>query len=445
MSQTGFIVAIDLGTSNIVGVVGRKNEHNIISVMAHAAIPSGNAIRRGLVYNIEETGALVLRLKTMLENKLNKKIGKAYISLAGQSLHTVEYSEMRQMRGAEIITEELVNRLRKATEKYRPELKKCYAIADVEYLVDEKPEKNPVGVTCSEIEANYQLIVGRPNLISNIEKSVYDKAKLQVADYVVGPLACANIALTEEDKQLGCAFIDFGAGTTTVSIYKEGILRRMVVIPFGGKNITRDICELSFIESEAEQYKIKFGKAKSQKDAPALSSPFSKKKEENLEELNHVIQMRLNELVANIKEQIKQSGYEDELRAGLIITGGASQLEGLPSYLSDKLKMEVRKVSAQNKYINNASEIVSNPAYAQVLGVLLAGDGDCEEIVVETYEDDIKETKETPIKKQSRSIWGAKVNRGTRSNKSETKTGGGFGKGLFEKIDKMFFEEDDDE
>ncbi len=444
MSQTGFIVAIDLGTSNIVGVVGRKNEHNVISIMAHAAIPSGNAIRRGLVYNIEETGAQVLRLKTILENKLNKKIGKAYISIAGQSLHTIEYSEMRQLRGAEIVTEELISRLRKATEKYRPELKRCYAIADVEYLLDEKPEKNPVGITCSEIEANYQLIVGRPNLISNIEKSVCDKAKLQVADYVVGPLACANIALTEEDKQLGCVFLDFGAGTTTMSVYKEGILRRMVVIPFGGKNITRDICELSFIESEAEQYKIKFGKAKSQKDAPALSSPFSKKKDVDMEELNHVIIMRMNELVANIHEQIKLSGYEDELRAGIIITGGASQLTNLPHYLSEKLKMEVKKVSAQNKYINNAAEIVSDPAYTQVLGVLLAGDNDCEEVVVESYEEKF-EIKEESDKKHSRSIFGGKGNRGTRRTKSETKTGGGFGKGLFDKFDKFFSEEEDDE
>ena len=134
--------------------------------------------------------------------------------------------------------------------------------------------KNPVGVACSTIEAEYQVVVGRPNLALNIEKTITDKGRLQIAGLVVGPLASAAIALTEEEKELGCAFIDFGAGTTALSIYKGGILRRMVTIPFGGRNITRDIAELNFVESDAEQYKIKFGKARKAVKARLSPLPF---------------------------------------------------------------------------------------------------------------------------------------------------------------------------
>src|SRR5690606_29405448 len=198
-------------------------------------------------------------------------------------------------------------------------------VADVEYYIDDKPERNPVGVTGSQIEAGFELIVGRPNLMHNIEKSIKAKSELEIAGYVVGPVASAAIALTDEEKELGCAFIDFGAGTTTLSVYKEGILRRMVVIPFGGRSITKDICALNFTENDAEQLKIKFGKAMETHEGPLFTSPFSSKPDIDLAELNKVIGMRLDEIIANIREQISLSGYEEQLGAGVVITGDASQ------------------------------------------------------------------------------------------------------------------------
>src|SRR5690606_36072490 len=180
-------------------------------------------------------------------------------------------------------------------------------VADVEYYIDDKPERNPVGVTGSQIEAGFELIVGRPNLMHNIEKSISAKTELEIAGYVVGPTAVAAIALTDEEKELGCAFLDFGAGTTTLSVYKEGILRRMVVIPFGGRNITRDICALNFTDNDAEQDNIKFGKALETHEGPLFTAPFSSKPDVDLAERNHVIVMRLDELIANIREHISLS------------------------------------------------------------------------------------------------------------------------------------------
>ena len=392
MTQSGFVAVIDLGTSSIKGVVGRKNENGVISIMASGTIDSGNSIRRGMVYNIEQAGANVQKLVRMLENSISHKIGRVYVSLAGQSLHTLEFNEMKQLSSG-MVTVEVVNQLRKAAEKFQPEMKRNYRVADVEYYIDDKPERSPVGVTGSQIEAGYELIVGRPNLLANIQKSISSKTELEIADYIVGATASAEIALNEEEKELGCGFLDFGAGTTTLIVYKNGILRRMVVIPFGGKNLTKDICALNFTENDAEQLKIKFGKAFENQDGPLFSSPFSSKPDIDLAELNKVIGMRLDEIIANIKEQIDLSGYEGQLGAGLIITGGASQLRNLDIYLTQKLKLSVRKAAAKKTLINNAPELINDPSYTQVLGMLLSAEEDCGQVLVESYDDEGDENR----------------------------------------------------
>lgn len=448
MTQSGFIVVIDLGTSKIKGVVGRKNENGVISILASSSIDSGNSIRRGMVYNIEQAGANVHKLVMMLENSLERRIGKVYVSLSGQSLHTLEFSEMLRISSG-VVTEEEVNRLRKSAEKFQPELKRNYRIADVEYYIDDKPEPSPVGVTGSEIEAGFKLIVGRPNLLVNIEKSITAKTNLEIVDYIVGPMASASIALNDEEKELGCAFLDFGAGTTTLSVYKGGILRRMVVIPFGGKNLTKDICALNFTENDAEQLKIKFGKAFESQDGPMFLSPFSSKPDVDLTELNKVIGMRLDEITANIKEQIVLSGYEGQLGAGLIITGGASQLKNLDLYLTQKLKMPVRRASAKKTSINNSPDLMHDPAFTQALGMLLFGEESCEMVKPEPVEYD-----DEGDGRSGSSGWFGSIGRNTKAEKKTKgprkdkkpkpeKQEGGF----FSKMEDVFggiFSEDDE-
>ena len=150
-----------------------------------------------MVYNIEQAGANVQKLVMMLENSISRKIGRVYVSLAGQSLHTLEFNEMKQLSSG-MVTEEVVNQLHKAAEKFQPEMKRNYRVADVEYYIDDKPERSPVGVTGSQIEAGFELIVGRPNLLTNIQKSIASKTEQKIADYIVGAPASAEMALTEE-------------------------------------------------------------------------------------------------------------------------------------------------------------------------------------------------------------------------------------------------------
>ncbi len=428
MIQSGFIAAIDLGTSKITGVVGRKNEDNVISVLACETIPSNRCIRRGLVYNIEETGAKVRKLISLLENKLNRKISKVYVSIAGQSLHAITHTVSKQLSSSGIVTEGVIDQMRKEAEKFMPDMSKRYEIADVEYIINEKSELQPVGVTTTHIEANYQMIVGRPNIIANIDKSIIGKANLQIAGYVVGPLASAEISLNENEKELGCAFIDFGAGTSSLSIYKGGKLRYMVVIPFGGATITRDICDLNFIESDAELYKVKFGKTHETTESGFFNS-FASKPDIDLPTLNHVIELRLQEIVDNVAEQIKLSGYENQLGAGLVITGGASQLKNMELFLKENLNMSVRKASAKKLFINNYPELANDPSLTQALGLLLSGWENCEEQIVGPAPQEEEEKPEVkPIKKP----------------KSTTKKKSG---GFLSKVENMFggiFDDEDD-
>ena len=138
-----------------------------------------------------------------------------------------------------------------------------------EYLIDNHLETNPVGTFCSDIEANLKLIIGRPSIKKNIERCLFERSKMQIAGYIISAQATAAALLTSNEKSLGCALIDFGAGTTTLSIYKDDLLRYMITIPFGGKNITKDIGTLNVLDTDAEKLKIAFGSA--------ISTPITEK------------------------------------------------------------------------------------------------------------------------------------------------------------------------
>ncbi|HZJ79663.1 MAG TPA: cell division protein FtsA [Dysgonamonadaceae bacterium] len=406
MIESGFIAAIDLGTSKITGIVARKNDDNVISVLACETTKSGNSIRRGLVYNIKETNANVRKVISKLENKLitnnlGGKIAKVYVSVAGQSLHTVQHTVSKQLSSTGIVTDNVIEQMHKEAKDFKPDMSELYNIADVEYIINGKAESKPVGVTAEAIDANYQMIVGRPNIVTNIDKSIKENVGLEIAGYVVGPLASANIALDEDEKELGCAFIDFGAGATSLSIFKEGKLRYMVVIPFGGATITKDVSELNLVEKDAEEHKIMYGKIDEPKDSNLSKSSTDKTTEKNLDfsKLLHVIEMRVQEIVENIEAQINASGYKDKLGAGLIITGGASQLKNLDLYLEKKLGMSVRKASAKRTYVNNFPELANDPSYTQALGLLLYGKVNCEEQVVKEVVGEGVDNKEVKRKK----------------------------------------------
>lgn len=394
MEQSGFIVGIDLGTSKIVGVLGRKNEQGVISILASESIPSDSSVRYGVIYNIDEVAGKIKKLINLLENKVGKKIGKAYVSIAGKSLRAVEHVETKFLDGTTPITFAVLDGMEQQAKLNKPDFYTNYSVLAPEYYLDGKYEEDPLEKVASTIEGHYRLVIGRPNIKANLIKSISEKAKIEIAGFIVGPVAAGALGLDEEDRQKGCAFVDFGAGTTTLSIYKGGLLRYMTVIPFGGRTITKDIQELGFVYDSAETYKKRYGKLGKDKNKPVTDiAP-----DVDLRELNKVIQLRQDEIILNVLNQIKESGYGDQLDAGIIITGGASQMEGLVDYLSEKSQMPVKKAVAKRVYINNAAELLQNPSYTQVLSLLIFANENCEKKEVVIPQEEIKPiVQEVPV------------------------------------------------
>jgi cell division protein FtsA len=280
---------------------------------------------------------------------LSPGIKKIYVGIGGQSLRTEYYSVKKEING--LITEETLGYLRHECEQYEPELAEILEIVSPEYYVDGSLAANPKGVICKEIEAKFQLVLGRPSLKNFLKKSI-EEAGIEIAGFIISPLATAEVALTKREKELGCALVEFGAGVTYLSVYKSGLLKQLVTIPLGGNVITKDLCDLKVPEAEAEALKIKEGNA-------IMESG----KEEQL--LDTIVEARINEIIANVVEQINQSGYAPELSEGIIITGGGSLLKNLDNLISQKTGKTVRMAP------------VEDPTQACILGLLTLGKENC--------------------------------------------------------------------
>ncbi|MCP9610742.1 cell division protein FtsA [Coprobacter tertius] len=402
MEPDNYIVAIELGTSKIVGVIGHKNENGVLSVLAIDKEDSAGCIKRGCIQNVEEAAARVKKIIAKLENRIiPDKIDKVYVGIGGQSVRTIDHSVRRQLPEDTQVTETLINALHSESRSYPIFNSEIMDVVPNEYMVDNHIEAKPVGAFCSEIQANLKLIIGRPSIKKNIIRCLTERLKMPVAGYIISAKATASALLTSEERNLGCALIDFGGGTTTLSIYKDDFLRYMITIPFGGKNITRDICSLNVLEGDAEKLKIAFGSA--------INNPITEKGIKQLgiegldsskikyQDLCHVIEARIEEIVENVIDQIDASGYGDQLSAGIIITGGASQLRELPELLRQKTGMEVKRGTLPKniQFVNRAE--AGNPAYAQAIGLLLLGTENCvrkvePETISETQKNVKKET-----------------------------------------------------
>lgn len=383
METNNYIAAIDLGTSKIIGIIGSKDTEGKLTVHAIEKEDSAGSIKRGCIQNVEEAASRIKKIISKLENRISEKIEKVYVSIGGQSLHTVDHSVNRQLHEDTQITEELISSILKECSELPVYNAEIVEILPTEYQVDNRLETNPKGIFCSDIRANLKLIVARPSLKKNLNRCLVERVKIGVAGYLAAPLASAAAALTENEKNLGCVLIDFGAETTTVTIYKDNFLRYIMTIPFGGRNITRDICSLNVLEQDAERLKIAYGHAMS------LPGEDSRNMQEmNLEgvdsskikyqTLARVIEARIEEIVENVIAQIEKSGYAKHLSAGIIITGGASQLKALPELLRQKTGMDIkRSLGRKDVVFVNKSEAVFNPAYMQAIGLLLLGTENC--------------------------------------------------------------------
>lgn len=379
--MTDYIVAIDLGTSHITGIVGEKGADGTFSIVAYETENSDSCIRRGIIYNRDNTAARVRRLLKKLESHLKGDyIDKVYVGIGGQSLHTIDHIEMKEIAEGAAVTQEDVDLLKKQCEDYKPDLKDVLAIAPAVYYLDGRKDSHPVGVPCRQFEARYKLVIGRTSIRRDIEKSIRELAEKEIADIFVSPLALADAMLSTEEKELGCALIDFGSGVTSVTIYKNGDLLRMSVIPLGGRLITSDITSLQLTEAEAESLKIEYGSAILSKETEEESIRVDvedSNREIMLKDLNTIVEGRVRETVENVFARINEVIDVKSLGSGIVIAGGASELKNLPELMREKCKVKVRHSAIRGGLVRGADDMLGNPQYMMAISLMLKGTEPC--------------------------------------------------------------------
>ena len=370
------IAALDLGTSKSIAFVAEKEYSGKLSVLHTETLPSNQAIRRGRVYNSEGTSDIISKLIRKLNNNLSSPIEKIYVGIGGQSLRTQLFRTEKAVEN-ETVSRQLLESLKEKAQQYRPELDENLGVISCEYYADGQLVSNPQGTVASNVEARFQLIVGNPCLKGNLEKILKEK-EIVVASYFISPLATAEAALTSVEKERGCALVEWGEGVTYLSIYKNNALQYMATIPLGGLTITKDIRSLNVSETEAEALKIKYGSAISDlnnKEEVPVNEELNSPRKIELKDLNWIIEARVDEIVKNIWNQIRTSGYSQMLDAGIVITGGGALLRNLPQFIRNQIGKEVR-LAHPTVWINQI-ETQSSPADSCVVGLAILGKENC--------------------------------------------------------------------
>lgn len=341
------IVAFEIGSSHIKGAVGIVDESGNINIVAVEEAPLVGCVRYGCVLNVEETGNRILEMKRKLENHATVsplKIAGAFVSLGGRSLASYPVETSRVLGDETEITKEIVKQLMDQAKSCCVTEKEILSVAPGAFCVDGRWQRNPVGMYGTELKGRFSLVVAGKDSKKNIKRA-FDRAGLKILGNVVRPLAQADTVLTPDERSLGCALVDFGAETTTVSIYKDRALRYLVTIPIGGRAITRDLASaLSLTEDRAEEIKLFQGSA--------LASEADTQAPRNIDGLdtttiNNYVQARASEIVANVIQQFNYARIRPEdLPAGFIITGGTSALRGIKDLLHrDSGGMKVRNAA----------------------------------------------------------------------------------------------------
>ena len=380
--MTDYIVAIDLGTSHITGIVGEKNKDGTFSIIACEKEDPASCIRRGNIFNRDNTAVHVKSILKKLESHLKGDfIDKVYFGVNGQSLHTIDHIEAKDIEEGAAVTNEDIEALKKQCEQYKYDLKDVLGIAPAVYYVDGRKDTKPAGVPCRRFEAHYKLIIGRRSIRDNIIESIKLTEK-EIAGLIVAPLALADAMLSMEEKELGCALVDFGAGVTSVTIYKNGDLLHMSVIPLGGNLITRDIRSLQLTEVEAENLKIEYGSAILQKEDEDEVIKVDMEGADNeiaLKDLNAIIEGRAKEIVDNVYARISEATDIKSLGSGIVLAGSAAELKNLPELIKDKCKanVKVRHSAIRGGLVRGSDEMIGNPMYMTAISLMLKGTEQC--------------------------------------------------------------------
>ncbi|MEG1686137.1 MAG: cell division protein FtsA, partial [Bacteroides sp.] len=356
-----------------------------IHILAYAKEDSSTFIRKGVIYNLNKTAQSLTSIINQLENKLDATIAKVYVGIGGQSLRTVKNTVVRHLEEESMISQELIDAINDENVQIPLIDLDILDVVPQEYKVGNNLQIDPVGVLNNHIEGRFLNIIARNSVKRNLE-TCFKQANIEVADYFISPLVAANMVLSDSEKRSGCALIDFGADTTTVSVYKNNILRYLTVIPIGSNSITRDICDLQIEESEAEELKIKYGNAINEQEEEGEEKrtyTLDNKRTIGARILNDIVEARTEEIILNAWNQIQLSGYDDKLISGIILIGGGSNLCNIEEVIRKKTKINkirIAKAVIPGVDITDSEMQKSDETKNTILGILYAGNENCKKI-----------------------------------------------------------------
>lgn len=380
MESSNIIVGLDIGTTKIAAIVGRRADHGKIEILGYGKTES-IGVKRGMVSNIENTVQSIRKAVDEAEQKSDAEIKYVNVGIAGQHIKSLQHrgSLIRENNEDEISQKDIDSLL---NSMYNLNMSPGDEIIDVipqDYIIDnEQGIRYPIGMLGNSLEANFHIIVGQTTAAKNIYKCV-KKAGLEVVDLILEPIASANAVLSEEEKEAGVVLVDIGGGTTDLAIFQDGIIRHTAVIPLGGDILTEDVKEgCSIIRKHAEELKVKFGSAlaNENKDEEIVAIPGLRgrpPKEISLKNLASIIQARMEEIIEHIYYEIKNSGFEKKLIAGIVLTGGGAMLNHIAQLTEFMTGMDTR-IGHPNEHLDkNTPEEMASPMFATGIGLVIEG------------------------------------------------------------------------
>ena len=383
MEENKISIGLDIGTTKIVAMIGRRNEYGKVQILGVGRSKS-LGVHRGVVNNITQTIQSIQQAVNEAELSADCKIESVTVGIAGQHIRSLQHSDYITRTNSELVIDEddidrLINQVHKLVMLPGEEI---IHVLPQEFKVDGQAEiKEPVGMYGGRLEANFHVVVGQVSSIRNIGRCV-KSAGLDLEGITLEPLASANAVLSFEEKEAGVALIDIGGGTTDLAVFKDGIIRHTAVIPFGGNVITDDIKEgCSIIEKQAELLKIKFGSAwpGENKENEIVSIPGLRgrdPKEITLKNLSKIIHARTVEIIEQVYLEIKNYGHEEQkkkLIGGIVLTGGGSQLKHIKQLVEYITGMDTRVGYPNEHLAGDTDKDVTIPLFATAVGLVLDG------------------------------------------------------------------------
>lgn len=375
-ADSTYTVGLDIGTSKVVAIVGKRTEDGQIEIVGIGSHPS-KGLKRGVIVNIDTTVNSIQRAIEEAELMAGCEIHSVYAGIAGSHIRSMNSHGIVAVRDREVVQADIDRVIDAAQAVAIPADQKVLHILPQEYVIDSQEGiKEPLGMSGVRLEAKVHLVTCAVNAAQNIEKCV-QKCDLDVDDIILEQLASAHAVLTEDEKELGVCVVDIGGGTTDIAIFTGGSIRHTAVIPIAGDQVTNDIAmALRTPTQNAEEIKIQYACALTQLAGPdetvkVPSVGDRPPRDLSRQALAEVVEPRYEELFILIQSELRRSGFEDVLPAGIVLTGGTSKMEGVVELAEEIFHMPVRLASPNE--VTGLSDVVNNPMYATGVGLLIYG------------------------------------------------------------------------